>query len=268
MSHQTQSPIAYPEALVKSLELVWGVGFLSPGGPAEVCEMLAGLDLTDQSVLDIGCGIGGIDVLLAQEHRAAQVIGIDLQPALLTMATARSAAANLSVQVTFQLVTQEQLPFANHTFDVVFSKDSLLHTMDKVTYFAEIWRVLKPGGWFVGSDGLKGTQPGESARRAYQAALGLPIYWESLPGYGAILQQAGFTEIQLRDRSDWFQEAVRQDNAHIFGSLKSRLIELIGPENYSAWVKTRQAMQIAVAAGELTTGHFRGRKSMTLSSIN
>ncbi|MEZ4734848.1 MAG: methyltransferase domain-containing protein [Caldilineaceae bacterium] len=261
MDRQTQSIIAYPGTLVKSLEVVWGAGFLSPGGPAEVREMLIGLDLTDRSVLDIGCGIGGVDLLLAQEHGAAQVIGIDLQPALLAIATARAAAVDLSDRVTFQFVSHGQLPFADQTFDLVFSKDALLHTADKLTYFADVLRVLKPGGWFVGSDGLKGTQPGEAARLAYQVALGLPVYWESLTSYGTLLQQVGFTEIQLRDRSAWFQEAVRQDNARIFGPLKPALIALVGTEAYAAWVKTRQAMQNAVTAGELTTGHFRARKS-------
>ncbi len=260
MSYQTEPAIAYPAALVKSLELVWGAGFLSPGGPAEVREMLTGLDLTNCTVLDIGCGIGGIDLLLAQEHGAAQVVGIDLQSALLELAAARAVAASLSDRVTFQCVSQGQIPFADQTFTVVFSKDSLLHTADKLTYFAEVRRVLKAGGWFVGSDGLKGAQPEATARQAYQQALGLPAYWESLEGYGHLLQQVGFTEIHLRDRSAWFREAVQQDNARIFGPLKSTLIDLVGADHYAAWTQTRHAMAHAVAVGELTTGHFRGRK--------
>ena len=44
------------------------------------------------------------------------------------------------------------LPFADASFDIVFSKDALLHVPDKDALFAEIFRVLKPGGVFAASD--------------------------------------------------------------------------------------------------------------------
>ena len=46
----------YGNKLIRMLEIVWGDGYLSPGGPDEVGRVLAGLDLTGKSVLDIGSG--------------------------------------------------------------------------------------------------------------------------------------------------------------------------------------------------------------------
>lgn len=46
----------YGMAMVTALELIWGEGFLSPGGPEEVAATLAGRDIRGAEVLDIGCG--------------------------------------------------------------------------------------------------------------------------------------------------------------------------------------------------------------------
>ncbi len=48
--------------MIGMLEYVWGDGWLSPGGPEEIGRLLEGIDLRDKSVLDIGCGVGGVDV--------------------------------------------------------------------------------------------------------------------------------------------------------------------------------------------------------------
>ena len=59
------SDIQYPDHFIERLLSVWGEGFLSPGGPAEVAEIVAGLDLSGKTVLDIGFGTGGPSIALA-----------------------------------------------------------------------------------------------------------------------------------------------------------------------------------------------------------
>ena len=66
------------------------------------------------------------------------------------------------------------LPFPPGSFDVVFSKDSIVHIPDKHALMAEVFRVLKPGGRFLASDWLIGTEGAPSALMAdYIAAEGL-----------------------------------------------------------------------------------------------
>ena len=67
-----QATQEYDDDLMALLEAIWGEGFMSPGGVDEVDRYLDGIDLHDRSVLDIGCGLGGIDVHLVRRHGAAQ----------------------------------------------------------------------------------------------------------------------------------------------------------------------------------------------------
>lgn len=71
----------YDDGTVAMLELIWGEGFLTPGGPANVRQIVAGLDLRDKTVLDIGSGVGGVDLILAGEY-GAHVIGFEIERAL------------------------------------------------------------------------------------------------------------------------------------------------------------------------------------------
>ena len=89
----------YDDALVTMLELIWGEGFLSPGGPAAARRIVEGLDLKEKDVLDIGCGIGGADVVLAKDF-GCRIVGIDIEGPLIERA--RGAAAGNAERIDFQ----------------------------------------------------------------------------------------------------------------------------------------------------------------------
>src|SRR5215467_4409188 len=110
----------YPEHFVKRLEIVWGEGFLSPGGPEEVKEIVSGLDLAGKILLDIGCGLGGPSIVLASEMGVARIVAIDVEPSLLERGIEYTNHAGLANKIEFRLVEPGPLPFAKDTFDVVF----------------------------------------------------------------------------------------------------------------------------------------------------
>ena len=58
---QPSEPGEYDAGMLALLQIIWGDGFLSPGGPDEVARLLEGSDIGDCEVLDIGCGLGAID---------------------------------------------------------------------------------------------------------------------------------------------------------------------------------------------------------------
>ncbi len=163
--------VQYPDHFIERLHAVWGEGFLSPGGAEEVCEIVRGLSLTGKSVLDIGFGTAGPAIVLARDLGADRVVGIDVEEQLHRRATALVERMGLTDRVDLELVTPGRLPFDDASFDVVFSKDSIIHIPDKAALFSEIIRVLKPGGVFTASDWLSGEGPEEEAALAHMGGI-------------------------------------------------------------------------------------------------
>ena len=64
------------------LEVVWGEGFLSPGGTQEIDEIVKNTNLEGKSILDIGCGTGDFIEEIVK-LRAKKVTGIDISSAVL-----------------------------------------------------------------------------------------------------------------------------------------------------------------------------------------
>jgi arsenite methyltransferase len=122
-----------PEAAVESFAGVanpWQLGHITSG----------------ERVLDLGSG-AGTDSLIAAQMVAPEgrVTGIDMTPQML--AKARAAAAETgATNVEFVDAEAEQLPFADATFDVVISNGVIDLIPDKDAVFAELFRVLVPGG--------------------------------------------------------------------------------------------------------------------------
>src|SRR4051812_41750111 len=114
--------------------------------------MLHGTSVGEKRVLDIGSGLGGVDIALVARYGAAEVVGIDVEDELICAAREFVARKGLSERIRFQLVNPGALPFDNCTFDIVFSKDALVHIADKAFTYREALRVLKPGGVFVAAD--------------------------------------------------------------------------------------------------------------------
>lgn len=95
-----------------------------------------------QTLLDVGCGDGTLALELAQ--RGAVVTGVDADPAMIAGARRRSEAAG--TQVRFVEGQAERLPFEDATFDGVVAVAVLCFVDDVARSFAEMSRVLKPGG--------------------------------------------------------------------------------------------------------------------------
>jgi phosphoethanolamine N-methyltransferase len=251
----------YSDAFVAKLELLWGEGFLSPGGPAETAKILDGTDLGGLEVLDIGCGIGGVDLLLARDYGAASVTGIDIEEPLVMRSRARAETAGLSDRLTFQLVAPGPLPFADAAFDAVFSKDSMIHIPDKEALYGEVFRVLRPAGLFLASDWMQSAGgPDSPAMVAFIAASGLSFSLGITDDLPALLDAAGFAEIRTVDRNPWYRAEARNEVARMKGALRETLLDILGTEKADQWIAMREAMIAALDAGTFRPTHFRAVK--------
>jgi SAM-dependent methyltransferase len=150
-------------------------------------------------VLDIGCG-AGVDLLLAAMRVGPEgrAIGVDMTPAMVERARGAAAAAGLS-QVEVRQGDATALPVADGSVDVVTSNGVLNLVPEKERGFAEIVRVLKPGGRLAVSDiALKKPLPNEVAEdvMAYVGCIAGAI---PIADYEAGLRESGFAHVQVID---------------------------------------------------------------------
>ena len=250
----------YTEEILLRSQLLWGEGFLSPGGPGEVAELVKNVEIADKEVLDIGSGLGGIDLLLVREHRARQVLGVDVEPELVERAAAEAVRAGLEYRVRYQLVEPGPLELDPRSFDVVFSKDSINHVDDKAALFSDLHRVLRDGGWFVSCDWLRGPNRDQSVVRGLYRLLGLEASFDSLDERIDALRGAGFADVVSRDRTSRFAGFLQEDCARLAGPLKARIVALVGEERHRTWLEIRQAMHRAMTTAALAVHFVWARK--------
>lgn len=259
----SEGELHYPEKFIAGLQAVWGEGFLSPGGPEEVAAILEGIDLTGLSVLDIGCGVGGIDLLLVQRHGAARVVAIDVEPQLIDHAARRVAAAGLSETIETRLVEPGPLPLDDESIDAVFSKDAMLHIPDKAALYEDVLRVLRPGGLFAASDWLRGGDPDgppPDVLTKWSQTTGLTAAFSTPSQTERALQAAGFANARVRDRHDWYLKEIEKEGNQVNGPGFQQLEAAIGMEAAINRVESYKIRREAVEAGALRPSHLYGEK--------
>ncbi len=249
----------YHDAMIKMLELIWGEGFMAPGGEGNVANLVKGLELRDKRVLDIGCGLGGPAFVLAQKH-SARVVGIDLEPQLVEIARRRASELGLAERADFQVVTPGPLDFPDESFDVVLSSGAFTQIEDKPPLLVECLRVLRPGGVFTCYDWMKSEGEYSSDMLYFFEMEGLTYAMETPEHYREILQEVGFAEIVLDDRSDWYRRRVREEYEATRSELYPRMVEILGKSDADYFVEDWRAMMVVCEKGEMLQVYSRARK--------
>ncbi len=254
-------PGEYDDNMQALLQILWGEGYLSPGGAAEVACLLEGNDISGCTLLDVGCGLGAIDVLLVREHHAGSVIGIDVDPVLLARMQVRLELEGMTDRIRALKVGAGPLPFADASFDVVFSKDSLVQIPGKHAIFAEVSRVLRPGGRFIASDWLRGSAGEYSAQMMEFFRLeGIAYNMATLAESAEALREAGFGNVEIRDRHAWYLALAQRELAAMEGTLHSVIVGRIGPERARHFLDNWRQMVIVLQRGELRPAHLKALK--------
>ena len=251
----------YTDNVNAALQWMWGDGYLSPGGSEEVAAMLRDVDVGGRHVLDIGCGLGAAAVALVETYRARSVLGIDVEPHLVAQARERAAAAGLAERISFRLVTPGPLPFDDATFGMVFSKDAIVHIPDKAACYADVHRVLEPGGVFAGSDWLRGgDETYTSVAREWLDFVRLDFRMETLDQTRETLQRSGFEQVRLVDRNEWYKDEIKHELATLSGDSYRALVGLVGKEMAEHRLESSTRKQSVIELGFLRPTHFVGYK--------
>jgi arsenite methyltransferase len=152
--------LGYDPAELVTLPAECTASFAGVANPHAIAPILQG-----ETVLDIGCG-AGMDLLLAARRvgGSGHAIGIDMTEAMRDRARGCAAAVGLA-NVEVHRADATSLPVAPASVDVVISNGVLNLVPEKEKAFAEIRRVLRPGGRLQLADIVLDAELGEDVRR-------------------------------------------------------------------------------------------------------
>lgn len=250
---------AYELSYMPMLELIWGKGFIAPGGEGNVDRIVQGLNLEGKKVIEIGSGIGGGAIHLARKY-GASVLGLEIEAPLVERAKQLASEAGLADRIEYQYVVPGPCPVPDNSADVVYSSGVICHIENKVDAFRDALRILKTGGTLAGYDWLKSPESISTNMREWMRAAALHIFPDTLENYALFLGAAGFKNIHTSDASDWYRQRAAEEYAQMTGPLNEKMAELGSNEVLNRLIEEWRAMRVVLDSGELQSGYFRGTK--------
>lgn len=184
-------------------------------------------------VLDIGSG-SGTDTLLAalQVGPDGQVYGLDLTRAMLDRLVIHAGLLGLDTVVPVE-GNAEDIPLPDNCVDVVISNGVINLVPDKPTAFAELYRVLRAGGRLQICDVAIGKNADiiEAAREMTWLWAECIVGAVTEPEYEQLLQAAGFTDISLHTRQDYFARSPSEKTREVANNYQAHsvIIEAMRP---------------------------------------
>jgi len=156
-----------------------------------------------QVVADFGCGPGHTAIEFA--HRvgpSGHVHALDINAEFINRTRARIEAAGLADHITAHLLTSEDLPLPDATFDRITARNTIIYVRDPVATFQEFRRVLKPGGLAHAIESDWSLTAVEPLGAEWQAMVDAARWAWRRPEIGrklyGIARQAGFSKVELR----------------------------------------------------------------------
>ena len=112
----------------------------------EYAEKLALRGFYRGRIIDVGCGFGAMNIVLAHRFVDSEIVGIDLSDPLLRLANRSAQAANLGDRVRFEKADVRRIPYEDNAFDVVINTNMVHLVADPVQMLNEIERTLVLNG--------------------------------------------------------------------------------------------------------------------------
>ena len=150
-----------------------------------------------QHILDIGCGLGGPARYIAQRFQC-HVSGLDITAPFVEAGNKLTALLKMERQVKIELGDGQHLPYPDASFDGAYTQHVTMNVADRGRFFAEAYRVLKPGAFFALTEHGLGPQ-GSPHHPVPWSEDGTGAYLIPPSETRAILEKTGFSDIQIEE---------------------------------------------------------------------
>ncbi|MFK7824154.1 MAG: methyltransferase domain-containing protein [Oligoflexales bacterium] len=195
----------YLKSNVPVFEAIYGEGFISLGGEVATLKMFKHEEVANNTLLDIGFGIGGMAHLLASKFNS-RVLGVEVHSWMPDYARETAPKLQKSQFDFATYTTSGEIPFLDGSVDLAYSKGVLTNVKDKRSLFKEVNRLLKSNGKICLIDWLV---PASKGPMSETLPMGDASHKETESTYKYLLQQAGFSEIYFEDVSEEYLGYVR-----------------------------------------------------------
>ncbi len=154
-----------------------------------------------QRILDAGCGVGGSAIWLAKEYNV-HVVGISVVPSQMRRARRYARDRGVGDRVLFDVQDFTRTAFRDASFDVIWALESIVHVPNVRLFLAEAWRLLRPGGRLVISEGMRTSRDfsatDEALLHRWLSGWSVPDLQTS-DEWIQWTQEAGFQDVQFLD---------------------------------------------------------------------
>ncbi len=222
----------WTEARIKLNEKLWGEGFVSPGGEKVIIELIAPLGLTaEDSVVDLGCGLGGSTRAIAKATNA-WVSGYEADKALAEAAMERATMAGLAKRAPVQNLELKAVNIRRRTIDCAFSKEALFAVGERKKLFQSIHKMLKIEGHLLFTDFFlaraDAAGPATEEWSAHEPTR--PVLW-TVEDTSAALEGLGFEVRITEDITRPYQERVVKGFSKLLGMIQRPPVNL----EFTSW---------------------------------
>jgi len=220
---------------IRRYERIYGEAFVSTGGLSTTESLCGRLGLDSSSrVLDVGTGPGGSAIHLARRY-GCRVTGVDLSANMVTAALQRQSALPPAVRslLQFEIADITEREYADASYDVIYSREMLLHVPEKRAVLERFWRWLRPGGRLLITDYCQRAGRLGNEFLEYKSARAYSMV--TLEDYRSLAAEVGFSDVTVQDRTDDFLAILRQELDR-FTAQKERFVAEFSEADYQDMV--------------------------------
>ena len=249
----------YERHKILRFEQIYGKTWVSTGGQETTEELFNELDLkSGMQMLDVGCGIGGSAFYAARKY-GMLVNGIDLSRNMIGIANERrdEMSAGVRHRVQFHVEDATSMEYPDSFYDMVYSRDAILHMDNKEILFKKFLHCLKPGGVLLITDYCRGDQEHGAQFKGYVKQRDYKFL--AVQDYSNSLSRAGFGNVVAMDRTASCTAILKTELAR-YEQDKAVVLGKFSVEDYNAICDGWRGKIEKCSNGDLAWGYFKAQK--------